>query len=195
MKCESRCRKSSLTRRLWRGRSGQFRFFREVLVAFTHLRNTYKHGTQSNTIFSTTSNRHRHRVTTATTQIISSATTLLSSIKARSSIISFSAPAMSIVTPKHPTASKKRNDLPPTPDSPWDEEVDECPHSTLQTSQILKDLEREIKTDEWKANAMKNNVFTGSGLRKASNGGNKLESNTRGFSAMSLQQGKRLRLS
>mmetsp|Transcript_39648 Transcript_39648/g.71409 ORF Transcript_39648/g.71409 Transcript_39648/m.71409 type:complete len:88 (+) Transcript_39648:167-430(+) len=85
---------------------------------------------------------------------------------------------MSSVTPKHPTASKKRDNLPATPDSP----------STLQTRQILKDLEREIETDEWKANALKNNVFTGSGLRKASNGGNKLESNTRGFSAMSSRR-------
>lgn len=83
-----------------------------------------------------------------------------------------------------------------------------CPHGLLHpTGQILKDLEREIKTDEWKANAMKNNVFENCPMRKASsNEGNKLTFNRRcekqvssapvaGFSAMTLKPVKRFRSS
>ena len=110
-------------------------------------------------------------------------------------------------TPKPPSASKKGNDLPPSPDSPWDDndETDGNPQDDLLTNQILSQLEKEIETDEWKANALKNNIFRSPGLRPLA-GKTKSAFNANGpkqegiappavdFKAMSIAPGKRLRL-
>ena len=113
----------------------------------------------------------------------------------------------STTTPKPPSASKKAP-LPPSPNSPWDDndDTDGNPQDDLLKNQILSQLEKEIETDEWKANALKNNIFRSPGVRPLA-GNRKSASNANGskqegihappavdFKAMSIAPGKRLRL-
>ena len=109
-------------------------------------------------------------------------------------------------TPKPPLAAKKAP-LPPSPNSPWDDndDADGNPQDDLLTNQILSQLEKEIETDEWKANALKNNIFRSPGLRPLA-GNNTKSAHANGskqegiappavdFKAMSIAPGKRLRL-
>eukprot|EP00581_Thalassiosira_minuscula_P014647 CAMPEP_0183717706 /NCGR_PEP_ID=MMETSP0737-20130205/11237_1 /TAXON_ID=385413 /ORGANISM="Thalassiosira miniscula, Strain CCMP1093" /LENGTH=103 /DNA_ID=CAMNT_0025947183 /DNA_START=274 /DNA_END=585 /DNA_ORIENTATION=- len=102
---------------------------------------------------------------------------------------------MTITTPasreedERPSTSKQRSNLSPAPDSSTDDEEEEDTHIILETtSRNLKKLERQIETDEWKVNAMKINIFTGSGIRNA------LKHTRISYGSISLQPGKRLRL-
>lgn len=73
------------------------------------------------------------------------------------------------------------------------------------TRRILEDLEREIETDKWKANAMKDNVFANCRMRNASSSqgrklmlckarGKERSSPTPMSSFRAMQLGKRMRL-